>query len=145
MGICASSQTTRGEGGGVTKWPPTAKVIDLEGGLQEFIQPIRAGQILYQNPNCFLCSSETMFLGSRMPQVPNNEELQLGQIYFLIPISKSQTPLTLPDLCALAIKASSALTNSVFSDKNGPVFRTEVRRDAEIPASFEDGFSGGGK
>lgn len=144
MGICASSQTTRGEGG-VTKWPPTAMVIDLEGGLQEFIRPIRAGQILSQNPNCFLCSSETMFLGSRVPHVPNNEELRLGQIYFLIPISKSQTPLSLQDLCALVIKASSALNNSVFSDKNGLVFRTEVRRDAEIPASFEDGFSGGGK
>ncbi|KAG5526563.1 hypothetical protein RHGRI_032744 [Rhododendron griersonianum] len=118
MGICASSQIT-GRGGGIMKWPPTAMVVDLDGGLQEFRKPIRAGKILSQNPNCFLCSSETMFVASHVPHVPNNEELQLGTIYFLIPTSKSQTPLSLQDLCALAIKASSALNNSLFWNKSG--------------------------
>ncbi|XP_057493258.1 uncharacterized protein LOC130778783 [Actinidia eriantha] len=88
-------------------------VIGLDGGLQEFKQPIKACYILSQNPKCFLCSSETMFLGSHAPHVTDDEALQLGQIYFLMPISKSQTPLSLQDLCVLAIKASTALNNSV--------------------------------
>ncbi|KAH7835111.1 hypothetical protein Vadar_022960 [Vaccinium darrowii] len=111
--MCASCRSKRSRGG-LKEWPPTAMVIDLEGKLQNFSQPIKASEILSQNPNCFLGSSETMFIGSHVPQVPNNEELQLGQIYFLIPISKSRTPLSLQDLCALAIKASSALDNSQF-------------------------------
>ncbi|GFS41190.1 hypothetical protein Acr_00g0072920 [Actinidia rufa] len=55
-----------------------------------------------------------MFLGSHAPHVTDGEELHLGQIYFVMPISKSETPLSLQDLCALAIKASAALNSSVF-------------------------------
>ncbi|KAI8532920.1 hypothetical protein RHMOL_Rhmol11G0255400 [Rhododendron molle] len=134
MGICASSEITRRGAGkpGIKKWPPTAAMVihDSDGGHQEFRQPIKAGQILSQNPNCFLSNSETMFLGSHLPQVPDEEQLQLGQIYFLIPISKSQTPLSLQDLCALAVKASSALDNSPSSGKKRSVFRRDVRRVA---------------
>ncbi|KAJ0077633.1 hypothetical protein Patl1_36309 [Pistacia atlantica] len=45
----------------------------------------------------------------KSPISPGEEQLQPGQIYFLLPLSKSQEPLTLQDLCSLAIKASSAL------------------------------------
>ncbi|XP_028051314.1 uncharacterized protein LOC114255966 [Camellia sinensis] len=90
-------------------------IIDMDAHLQEFKQPIKAYHILFQNPNSFLCSSETMYVGSRALHVPYDEELQPGQTYFLMPLpSKSQqTPLSLQDLCALAIKASTALNNSV--------------------------------
>ncbi|KAL7263732.1 hypothetical protein ACSBR1_001812 [Camellia fascicularis] len=112
MGICASSQTTMG-GGGAMNWPPsTAMIINFDGRLQEFRQPITAGSILNHHPNCFLCSSETMFVGSHPPQIPHHEQLQLGQIYFLMPISMSQSSLSLQDLCCLAIKASSGLNNN---------------------------------
>ncbi|KAK2978360.1 hypothetical protein RJ640_016462 [Escallonia rubra] len=92
-------------------WTSTAKIIHNDGRLQEFRQPVKAGQVLSDNANCFLCSSETMYVDSHVPHVPADEELQLGQLYFLLPISKSQAPLSLQDLCSLAIKASIALSN----------------------------------
>ncbi|KAH0977700.1 hypothetical protein GBA52_027419 [Prunus armeniaca] len=52
-----------------------------------------------------------MYVGSCAPQVPKDEELRLGQIYFLMPLSQSKSPLSLQDLCSLAIKASAALAN----------------------------------
>ncbi|KAL7236711.1 hypothetical protein ACSBR1_019921 [Camellia fascicularis] len=116
MGICVSSQIIRRCG--TTKYPPTTMIIDMSAHHQEFTQPIKASHILAQNPNTFLCSSETMYVGSHAPHVPYDEELQLGQIYFLMPLptSKSQkTPLSLQDLCALAIKASTALNDYSFS------------------------------
>ena len=114
------------------KWPPTAMVIDLDGGLPEFKQPIKACYVLSQNPNCFLCSSETMFIGSHVPHVADDEELQLGQIYFLMPISKSQTPLSLQDLCALGIKASTALNNLIFR-----TFLAGSQLGCEVPDRFD--------
>lgn len=92
-------------------WPATANIIHLDGRLQEFKQPIKAIDILSQNPNCFLCSSESMFIGSQVPRLPEDEELQVGQIYFLMPLSKLQATLTLQELCSLAIKASSAISH----------------------------------
>ncbi|XWS55270.1 hypothetical protein CRYUN_Cryun10bG0160800 [Craigia yunnanensis] len=131
MGICASSQyTTKG---GNLSWPqPTTKIIYPDGRLQEFRQPIKASLVLSQNSNCFLCNSELMYVNSCLPHVPEDEELQLDQIYFLMPRSKSQAPLSLQELCSLAIKASTALSHLdkvyssqrilLFSDQNGAGF-----------------------
>jgi len=112
MGICASSEYKRRDGRIDLNRPSTAKIIHLDGRLQEFRQPIKAGHILSQNPNSFLCSADSMDINSHVPLMPQNEELQLGQIYFMMPLSKSQAPLSLQDLCALAIKAHAALAHS---------------------------------
>lgn len=108
MGICVSSHIITVKGGSM-KWRLTAKIVHLDGRLQELSEPIRVSHILSQNPNCFLSSSDAMYVGSNAPHVPGDEEVELGQIYFLMPISKSHSPLSLQDLCALAIKASTAL------------------------------------
>lgn len=127
MGVCASSQlsTTKrltrvNERGSTTiserirRLPTnTSKVINaVDGKLQEFRTPIQAKQITSNNPNCFLCSSETMSVGACLSRAADEEELQPGQIYFLLPESRAHEPLSLPDLCSLAIKASSALGQS---------------------------------
>lgn len=111
MGNCAISPQYKKKVGGnkSLKRPLTGKIIHLDGRLQEFREPIEAKHILSQNPDCYLCSSESMFIGSQVPHLGEEEQLQPGQIYFLMPLSKSQAPLTLQDLCSLAIKASSAL------------------------------------
>nr|DAD21789.1 TPA_asm: hypothetical protein HUJ06_023252 [Nelumbo nucifera] len=112
MGICTSSRTSKAEerGGGESSFRmSTAKIIHVDGRLQEFRQPTTTGHVISQNPNCFLCSSESMNLDSCVPRLADDEELQIGQIYFLLPLSQSNNPLSLSNLCALAIKASKAL------------------------------------
>ncbi|KAK9988195.1 hypothetical protein SO802_028434 [Lithocarpus litseifolius] len=98
-------------------WSSTAKIIHLDGNLQQLKQPIKAGHIFSQNPYCFLCSSDSMFIDAHVPQVPKDEELQLGKIYFLMPLSQSHKPLCLQELCAVALKASTALTHLDFGQR----------------------------
>ncbi|KAF3438854.1 hypothetical protein FNV43_RR17129 [Rhamnella rubrinervis] len=125
MGVCASSSNTKrrrssspsssteaADSIGLRQVPSSSTsklVIDVDGKVQELKQPIQAKQVISQHPNCFLCSSESMSVGTLVPFVPDEEYLQPGQIYFLLPRSQAQQPLSLPDLCLLAIKASSAL------------------------------------
>ncbi|RVX23867.1 hypothetical protein CK203_000216 [Vitis vinifera] len=83
MGACSSTQNTktlkaygggRGGGDGVKA---KARVIHVDGDqIQEFKQPIRARNITSQNPGCFICNSESMFIGSCVPQLPEEELLQ---------------------------------------------------------------------
>ncbi|XVF17795.1 hypothetical protein REPUB_Repub10bG0154700 [Reevesia pubescens] len=115
MGACASSTSNSKSSkvvvGGSSRFrrsSTAAKVVHIDGRVQEFRQPIQGKNIISQNPNCFLCNSESMSIGCSVPQVPDDEELQPGTIYFLLPLSQSHKPLTLPDLCALAIKAASS-------------------------------------
>ncbi|XP_047314456.1 uncharacterized protein LOC124917975 [Impatiens glandulifera] len=117
MGMCVSSESpTRKQND--LKSSPTAKrsvvVIDLDGHLQEFNNPIRACHVLSKNQNGFLCSSETLNVGTRAEMVTDEEELVPGNIYFLMPLSKSDSLLTLEELCYMAIKASKVLTISSF-------------------------------
>ncbi|KAK3021771.1 hypothetical protein RJ639_045093 [Escallonia herrerae] len=127
MGTCASScMTTIGKLGGGTNWTSTAKVIHLDGRLQEFRHPIKAGHLLSQNPNSFLCSSEAMYIDSPVPRLLADEDLQLGQMYFLLPTSMSHAPLSLPDLCSLAIKASTALSNAGLRNARKPLLEETV-------------------
>ena len=116
MGACASTGYTKtlkgkgyggyGEGDGVKA---KVKVVHFHGKIEEFKKPIRAKNITSENPGCFLCNSESMLIGSCMPQLPEEELLQPGQIYFIMPNSRAHIPLYLADLCALAIKASATL------------------------------------
>ncbi|KAG6761480.1 hypothetical protein POTOM_034703 [Populus tomentosa] len=112
MGNCASPQYTKKVGGGGPNWTSTAKIIHVDGRLQEFRQPIKASHILSLNPKSFLCCSESMYIDCHLPQVPDDEELQLGQLYFLVPLSKSNAPLSLQELGALASKAIASLAQS---------------------------------
>ncbi|TKY45385.1 hypothetical protein E2542_SST30276 [Spatholobus suberectus] len=54
MGACASSLIKRK--GGQLCWQTTINIIHLDGRLQQFKQPMKAGHALSQNPNCFLCA-----------------------------------------------------------------------------------------
>ncbi|KAF5758782.1 hypothetical protein HanRHA438_Chr16g0745791 [Helianthus annuus] len=93
----------------------STKVINsIDGRLQEFRQPITAGKVLsdHQPDMFFLCSSEHMFVNCHVPHVPADEELQPGQIYFIMPVSKLYRPISLQEICLLAIKASLVLEKS---------------------------------
>ncbi|KAE8685493.1 STS14 protein-like [Hibiscus syriacus] len=105
----SKSGKTVGGGGprGVKRSSTAAKVVHLEGRVQEFRQSVQAKNIVSQNPGHFLCSSESMSIGTCVPHVLDEKELQPGQVYFLLPLSQSDKPLSLPDLCSLAIKATA--------------------------------------
>ena len=54
-------------------WSSTAKIIHLSGNLQQFKQPIKTGHIISQNPDYFLCSSDSMLIDAHVPQVLEDE------------------------------------------------------------------------
>ncbi|XP_030442061.1 uncharacterized protein LOC115664251 [Syzygium oleosum] len=147
MGNCAAPQITRNGGLAMTthhhSWssssPSTLKLIHMDGRLQEFTQTMKASHLLSQNPDCFLCSSESMFIDSTVPQIHEEEDLHLGQLYFFLPLSMSRAPLSLQELCLLAIKASAVLESSSSSrrTKDGGSSVAGNRRWCRAPTGFD--------
>ncbi|KAL3813557.1 hypothetical protein ACJIZ3_014825 [Penstemon smallii] len=118
MGICSSCDSTN---------VATAKLILDDGTLQEFPYPVKVSYVLQKNPSRFICNSDEMDFDDVVSPVSDDEELQLGQLYFALPLSRLKHRLQAEDMAALAVKASSALTKSgaenfqsilVFSDEN---------------------------
>ncbi|KAB1207216.1 hypothetical protein CJ030_MR7G011537 [Morella rubra] len=134
MGICASSEYTRKDAIALNL-PFTSKLIHLDGTLQEFRHPVKAGHVLSQNPNCFLCNSESMYINSQVPHIPANEELHLGQIYFLMPLPRSHVPLSLQDLCQLAVKAHAALVHSQRAHSLTKISKLISGNDVRLPST----------
>ncbi|OMO75287.1 hypothetical protein CCACVL1_16246 [Corchorus capsularis] len=100
MGICNSCESTS---------VVTAKLILQDGRLQEFPNPIKVSKILERNPNCFICSSDDMDFDTILSAIDEEDQLQLGELYFALPLSWLNSTLGTEEMGALAIKASQAL------------------------------------
>ncbi|PSS21348.1 Odorant receptor 98a like [Actinidia chinensis var. chinensis] len=103
MGICSSCDSTS---------VATTKLILQDGQLQEFSYPVRVSYILQKYPSCFICNSDEMDFDDVVSAVNDDEELQLGQLYFALPLSRLRHPLQAEEMAALAVKANSALMRS---------------------------------
>ncbi|XP_023518464.1 uncharacterized protein LOC111781952 [Cucurbita pepo subsp. pepo] len=108
MGICSSSESTA---------VATAKLILNDGSLQEFSYPVKVSYVLQKNPSCFICNSDEMDFDDALSAISDDEELQLGQLYFALPLSRLKQPLQAEEMAALAVKANSALMKCGAGDK----------------------------
>jgi hypothetical protein len=90
----------------------TAKLIFEDGKLEEFSYSIRVSQIVRRNPKCFVCKADDMEFDEYVPAINENEHLQLGRLYFALPSSWLNNPLSTEQMAALAVKANSALKMS---------------------------------
>lgn len=120
MGICSSCDATS---------VATAKLIQQDGRLEEFPYPVKVSYLLQKNPACFICNSDEMDFDDIVSAVDENDELQLGQLYFALPLSRLRKKLQAEDMAALAVKASSALMRSGGGKCGG-------RRKGVNPVSF---------
>lgn len=105
MGICNSCESIS---------VATAKLILQNGQLQEFSKPIKVShalQMMNVSPMHFICDSDDMEFGGFFSAVDGDEVLQLGQLYFVLPLSWLKKPLRPEQMAALAVRASLALTN----------------------------------
>ncbi|CAA3014894.1 Hypothetical predicted protein [Olea europaea subsp. europaea] len=110
MGICSSCEATS---------VATAKLILYDGRLQEFPYPVKVSYVSQRNPTYFICNSDEMDFNDVVSAVSDDEELQPGQLYFALPLSRLKQRLRAEEMAALAVKASSALAKSGCSEKCG--------------------------
>jgi len=97
----------------------TAKVILQDGRLQEYSYPVKVSYVLSKDNNnsSFICNADDMEFDDFVSAVKDDEELQPGQLYFVLPLSKLRRPLQAEEMAALAVKANAALLNSGGSEK----------------------------
>ncbi|OWM66324.1 uncharacterized protein LOC116199205 [Punica granatum] len=156
MGICLSSGSCAAD-------RATAKLILPDGRLEEFPYAVRVSEVLRAyDAASFICNSDEMEFDGAVSAVPDDEELQPGQLYFALPLSRLDRPLTAQEMAALAVRASSALMRSpgwCVGSRRKVVFPLEGPGDGEQKSGGDfvrcsggvrgsgcrDGGGGGGK
>lgn len=100
----------------------SANVITLNGQLRQFPIPLTVSQLLLQidsesksksksESESFVCNSDSLYYDEHIQAMDSSEELESGQIYFILPNSKLHYPLSASDMAALAVKASVAISS----------------------------------
>ncbi|KAJ4836058.1 hypothetical protein Tsubulata_008959 [Turnera subulata] len=99
---CQSSESTRCVAA-------TGKLIHEDGQLEEFSNPVRVSHILGTHPTCFICNADDMGFDDHVFAIDDDEQLRPGELYFALPLTWLNNPLTPQQMADLAVKASLAL------------------------------------
>ncbi|KAJ1293433.1 hypothetical protein BS78_01G067900 [Paspalum vaginatum] len=137
MGICMSCDAA-------DEGATTARVVLPSGELREYAPPATAATALAEaggEGSWFLCDADGMaFEGPvAVAAVDPVEDLQPGQIYFVLPAEMQRRHLTREEVAALAVKASAALVKAAAAaaaaQPSSPC-RRRRRRGAVAPLVF---------
>ncbi|XP_047051773.1 uncharacterized protein LOC124657233 [Lolium rigidum] len=113
MGLCVSRSQASAAGSSGRR-AATAKVVGLDGSMTQYAAPVTAREALGNaerngNESLFLCSSDELRLDAPPRALPDEENLQPGWLYFVLPLSMLPLALSGQEMAALALRASSAL------------------------------------
>merc|ERR1711915_148817 len=118
------------------------KIIRLYSSVQEFKKPMKAAELMLDNPQHFVCHSTALENGRRISALSADEELESGHLYFLLPMHKLHSSLSPSEMDSLALQADLALRKSTSKSmrlaKILPVLGTQFRADRKVRA-----FNGG--
>ncbi|KAG8377179.1 hypothetical protein BUALT_Bualt08G0001200 [Buddleja alternifolia] len=151
MGCCMSSESSSSSSSSSADYStsrrhrkPSANVVSLTGELRQYPLPVTVSQVLQSETTAssspdsfFICNSDRLYFDHYIPSLDAQEELESGQIYFLLPISKLHYRLAASDMAALAVKASVALQKINASRRNRKAARISPVLLSEDPQSSD--------
>lgn len=116
MGACLSA--TADSIHAVDRSTTCAFVISIKGELRNYPTPIFVSELLqFENPSSdassfFVCNSDNLYYDQHITALHPEDELDAGQIYFILPKQMLGRRLGASDMAALAVKASVALDSN---------------------------------
>ncbi|KAJ6672700.1 DUF4228 DOMAIN PROTEIN [Salix viminalis] len=84
------------------------------GNLQIYTKPVKAAELMLENPGRFVCDSTSLRVGTRIHGLSADDELERRQLYFVLPMELLYSVLTHEELSALTCQATRALKYSNF-------------------------------
>lgn len=100
------------------------KVVKWEGGMKTYSRRIKVGEVIMESPKHMVCRSDTLYIGQKIPPLPENQVLRPGNTYFLLPSHLFQSVLsfvTVASILSAAAATSRAGAASSISDLNSVI------------------------
>ncbi|CAM0952066.1 unnamed protein product [Alopecurus aequalis] len=112
MGSCVScSPSSASTAGSSGRRVATANVVDIDGSMAPYEAPITAREALgdHRGVSVFLCSSDELRFDVAPRALADQEALQPGWLYFVLPTSMLRLALSGHEMATLVVRASAAL------------------------------------
>lgn len=81
---------------------PTIKLIKSDGFVKIYHRPIHVSRLMVEFPRHLVCRADSFYIGQKIPALPEDEQLQLGQKYFLLPKHFFQSVLSFVTIATFA-------------------------------------------
>jgi hypothetical protein len=79
----------------------TIQLVHSDGAVQILHKPLSAAQIVQEFPQYLVCRSDSFYIGQKTPSLSPDDQLNVGNKYFLLPQHFFQSPLSLLSLASL--------------------------------------------
>ncbi|WOL02864.1 hypothetical protein Cni_G11583 [Canna indica] len=96
----------------------STKVINGDGDFEEYAHSVRAAELMVENPGQFVCDSNYLSVGCRVPGLAADEELERRRLYFLLPMDMLFSVLTEDEMEAISRRAATATKKGWGASKN---------------------------
>ncbi|KAJ3700771.1 hypothetical protein LUZ61_004476 [Rhynchospora tenuis] len=103
-----------------TRTSSSIKLISAtDGTITKFQKPVRAAELMVDNPGWFVCDSAELNVGLRVPGLTADEKLLPSRLYFLLPLDMLYSVLTEEEMDSLSHKASIAFKKRGYKREIG--------------------------
>lgn len=92
------------------------KVLSMDGRIETYTRPVKAAELMVENPGQFVCESTSLKVGNRIQGLSADEELEKRQLYLLLPMDLLYSVLTFEEMSSLTHKTSKALKHGSFTN-----------------------------
>ncbi|XP_022740433.1 uncharacterized protein LOC111292362 [Durio zibethinus] len=82
------------------------KLIKSDGLVNIYGRPINVSELMTEFPNHMVCRSDSFYIGQKIPALSEDEQLQLGHKYFLLPRQFFQSVLSFVTIASFANASS---------------------------------------
>jgi len=106
----------------------TIQLVRSDGDVGIFLKPVSAGQIMKQFPRHLVCHSGSFYIGQKTPALSEEDELKVGNKYFLFPHQFFQSELTFLSIASFVSPPSTPISTGGVSDPLRSVERASALR-----------------
>ncbi|KAK3021099.1 hypothetical protein RJ639_045483 [Escallonia herrerae] len=127
---CCQYQPIDGRPPGV---PPNTitKLIKLDGLVRIYRRPVHVSELMREFPKHMVCPSDSFYIGQRIPALSEQDQLELGRNYFLLPKHLCESALSIVTIASW----SSSSGNPSISDTNKISTAALIRKKKKKAAS----------
>ena len=86
----------------------TTKVILPTREIKQVQEPTKVAELMMETPNFFIVNTKTLKIGRRFCPLNADEDLEMGNVYAMLPMHRKNSVATAKDLASLFITANSA-------------------------------------
>lgn len=98
----------------------TINIVKSDGMVEIYHRPVQVSELMTEFPKHMVCCSDSLYIGQKIPALSEDEQLQLGQNYFLLPKHFFQSVLSL-------VTVASFIRN-VFQKKSAACQPLEIQK-----------------